>query len=132
MYKGFTNFVIGQALSALKRGIITSRKDVLIVKNKFTLSLLILLYRKGFIEGFELMNDSYFKVSLKYWQGRPLIKDFNIVSKPSKRVFIDVVGIRKRLSSGRLSIFSTSRGLLTSIECLYLNVGGEILFEIIL
>lgn len=131
MKLGSTNFSVGQIVSVLKRGIITSRKEVLVVKNKFTFSLLILLYRKGFIEGFELLNDFQYRVFLKYWQGKSLIKDFHIISKPSKRIFLDVTGIRQRLMSGRLSIFSTSYGFLTSIECLYLNVGGEILFEIV-
>lgn len=128
---GSTNFIVGQILSVLKRGIITSRKEVLVVKSKFTFSLLLLLYRKGFIEGFELLNNFQYRVFLKYWQGKSLIKDLYVVSKPSKRVYLDVVAIRQRLMSGRLSIFSTSHGFLTSIECLYLNVGGEILFEII-
>jgi small subunit ribosomal protein S8 len=131
MRTGSTNFVVGQTLSVLKRGIITSRKDVLLVKSKFNFSLLILLYRKGFIEGFELLNSFQYRVCLKYWQGKSLIKDLRIISKPSRRVFLDVVGIKNRLMSGRLSVFSTSQGFLTSIECLYLNIGGEILFEII-
>jgi len=90
------------------------------------------LYRKGFIEGFYLHDKEFYSVKLKYWQGRSLIRDFKIISKPSRRFYLGTGLIKNRLMSGRLSVFSTSLGLLTSIECLYLNVGGEILFEIIL
>jgi len=129
---GYTNFAVGNILSALKRGIITSRKEILVGKTKSATAILSLFYRKGFIEGFELVSPSVYKVHLKYWNGQALIKNFRIISKPSKRVHLSVLAIKKRLMSGKLSVFSTSRGLLTSVECLYLNIGGEILFEIIL
>lgn len=130
MHNNYSGFVLGQSLSLLKRGIITSRKEVFLLKSHLTTAILVLFYRKGFIQGFELIDNSHYKVILKYWNGQSLIKGFQIISRPSKRVFLNVTTIKKRLKTGHLSIFSTSQGLLTSIECLYLNIGGEILFEI--
>lgn len=128
---GHSNFGVGQVLSSLQRGINAYRKNVFVVRTKFSLSILLFLYKRGLIEGFQVYDVSRFLVFLRFWRGISIVKNFIIISKPSKRIFYNSWQIRRRFLKRKIVVVSTNLGLMSSIECLNLKIGGEILFEIV-
>lgn len=102
-----------------------------------TLRLLEMFDEIGLIRGYHILpEENKIKVFLRYVTG-----SFNIffkitqVSKPSKRVFVDIMHLikLKELESGNnIYIISTPRGIMFDSECLIHNLGGEVLLRIVL
>jgi len=76
-------------------------------------------------------------VFLKYNNNNPVLKKLRIISIPSKRVYVSYETIVKNLVRSGVFVVSTSAMGLVSTEnylqhdSKFLNVGGELLFQII-
>jgi ribosomal protein S8 len=101
-----------------------------------TLRLLQMFEEVGIIRGYHIMPlENKIKVVLRYVTG-----SFNIffkikqVSKPHKRIFVDIMHLIKLKEQGGNNIFiiSTPNGIMFDSECLLNNVGGEVLIKIII
>ena len=71
-----------------------------------------------------------FSIELKYYDGQPVIRSIERVSKPGRRVYSgskDLPTIRNGLG---ITIVSTPRGVLSDAEARSQNVGGEVLAEV--
>jgi small subunit ribosomal protein S8 len=85
---------------------------------------------EGYIRGYEKVEDSQhpeLEISLKYYEGIPVIRDLKRISKPGRRVYVgikDVPSVRQGLG---VSIVSTSRGVMSDANARTANVGGEVL-----
>lgn len=126
----YTNFILGLILSRLKYAYKSNRGYVNIPNSRYVLSVIDFLFNKGFIKHYTLIPTGELIVYLQYYEGRCLFNNFKIVSKPSKRVYMSYTAIRSNLLKRRLVVVSTTRGLMTSLECVSLKLGGEILFEL--
>ncbi|MEO9629142.1 MAG: 30S ribosomal protein S8, partial [Sulfitobacter sp.] len=66
-------------------------------------------------------------ISLKYYEGEPVIRELKRVSKPGRRVYMavnDIPVVRQGLG---VSIVSTSKGVMSDASARSANVGGEVL-----
>jgi len=70
------------------------------------------------------------EIGLVYNGGKPKIKDVERISKPSKRVYIGVKGIKSVREGHGALILSTPKGILSDKEAKKEQVGGEALFKI--
>jgi len=76
-------------------------------------------------------------VFLKYRDNSPVLKKLRIISVPSKRVYVSYDTIIKNLVRSGIFVLSTSTlGIVSTDNYLqhdskFLNVGGELLFQII-
>jgi small subunit ribosomal protein S8 len=67
------------------------------------------------------------EISLKYYDGTPVIREVKRVSKPGRRVYLgmkDIPTVRQGLG---VSIVSTSRGVMSDASARAKNIGGEVL-----
>ena len=67
------------------------------------------------------------EISLKYYDGDPVIREVKRVSKPGRRVYIgvnDIPSVRQGLG---VSIVSTPQGVMSDAKARAANVGGEVL-----
>jgi small subunit ribosomal protein S8 len=67
------------------------------------------------------------EISLKYYDGTPVIREVKRVSKPGRRVYLgmkDIPVVRQGLG---VSIVSTSMGVMSDANARAKNVGGEVL-----
>jgi small subunit ribosomal protein S8 len=67
------------------------------------------------------------EISLKYFDGEPVIKELKRVSKPGRRVYSassDIPTVRQGLG---ISIVSTPQGVMSDAQARAANVGGEVL-----
>ncbi len=86
---------------------------------------------EGYIRGYEKITDengfSLLEISLKYYEGTPVIRELKRVSKPGRRVYMgskDIPTVRQGLG---LSIVSTPKGVMSDANARSNNVGGEII-----
>ena len=89
---------------------------------------------EGYIRGFEETkgDDGHpaIEISLKYYEGEPVIRELKRVSKPGRRVYMSVNDIPSVRQGLGVSIVSTSRGVMSDANARSQNVGGEVLCTI--
>jgi small subunit ribosomal protein S8 len=85
------------------------------------------LWDEGYILGYTLISPAKLKIFLKYKSGKSVIKNIQIISKPSLRVYYSVKKLKK------LDIFlilTINKGFITIDECKKLNIGGEPIIKV--
>ena len=75
-------------------------------------------------------NKTSLKVSLKYYEGDPVIKEIKRISKPGRRVYSRATSIPKVMNGLGLAIISTPKGVMSDVEARKQNVGGEIICRV--
>ncbi|KAB8229346.1 hypothetical protein ETB97_009182 [Aspergillus alliaceus] len=82
-------------------------------------------------------------LGLKYWQSDPVLGNMSMVSKPKRRITIDVTGLRQVIrgeksgyveglrSPGESLYLSTDRGIMEARECVEKQVGGLVLCRVL-
>jgi small subunit ribosomal protein S8 len=86
---------------------------------------------EGYIRGYEEITGAdghpAIEISLKYFDGTPVIRDLKRVSTPGRRVYMGVKEIPSVRQGLGISIVSTSRGVMSDAAARNANVGGEVL-----
>ena len=99
------------------------RKDVLDV-----------LQAEGYIRGYSTVDfdngRSEFEIELKYYDGEPVIREIERVSRPGRRVYASVKNIPRVGNGLGVSILSTPKGVMSDAEARDQNVGGEVLCRV--
>jgi len=125
----FTNHhvsdIVTRVKNAAQRGHATvSVPNVRVVKN-----VLNILEQEGYIESFEA-KELEVVVTLKYDNKTSVISKFEIVSKPSKRVYKKAGDIPSYYNGLGVTILSTSKGVLSDSQAIEAGVGGEVLCQV--
>ena len=81
-------------------------------------------------------------LGMKYWQSEPVLEKMEMVSKPTRRITMDVEGL-KRITLGKPSGYvkgltrpgeclfvSTDQGIMESRECVERKIGGLLLCKV--
>ena len=86
---------------------------------------------EGYIRGYESGTDGRghptLEISLKYFEGTPVIRELKRVSKPGRRVYMGVKDIPTVRQGLGVSIVSTPKGVMSDANARSNNVGGEVL-----
>ena len=69
-------------------------------------------------------------ISLRYYEGRPVISQIDRVSRPSLRVYRSSDNVSKVIGGLGISIVSTSRGVMSDHQARSLGQGGEVLCSV--
>jgi small subunit ribosomal protein S8 len=92
------------------------------------------LKQEGFIRGYAEVafegGKSEFEIELKYFDGKPVIKNISRVSKPGRRVYSSVKDLPTVANGLGVAILSTPKGVMSDTEARQENVGGEILCNV--
>lgn len=121
---------IADMLTRIRNGQSARKLQVTMPESKQRVALAAVLEREGYIEGFERVAGEglkSFTITLKYFEGRPVIEDLRRVSRPGLRVYRAKDHIPKVRGGLGVAVLSTSRGVLTDREARQQGVGGEIL-----
>jgi small subunit ribosomal protein S8 len=79
---------------------------------------------------FSAKADKTFTAKIIYKQGKPLIMDLKLISKPGLRIYMGVAEVESKKGPS-IFLLSTPRGIITSKEVKKLRVGGEVIAEIL-
>ena len=89
------------------------------------------LQHEGFIRGFTTVQQGSGKaeieIELKYFDGAPVIRELQRVSKPGRLVYASVETLPTVFNGMGISILSTPKGVMSDADARTQNVGGEVL-----
>ena len=71
-----------------------------------------------------------FSIELKYYDGQPVIRSIERVSKPGRRVYASVDAMPRVADGLGITILSTPQGVMADHEAREKNVGGEVLCQV--
>jgi small subunit ribosomal protein S8 len=71
-----------------------------------------------------------FDIELKYFDGQPVIKTIQRVSKPGRRVYVSVDNMPRVANGLGVTIVSTPMGVMADYMARESNVGGEVLCKV--
>jgi small subunit ribosomal protein S8 len=95
---------------------------------------LAVLPSEGYIRGYSTVDfdngRSEFEIELKYYDGEPVIREIERVSRPGRRVYVSVKTIPRVANGLGVSIMSTPKGVMSDAEARDQNVGGEVLCRV--
>ena len=125
---------VGDMFSRIRNGQLRSLNSVIIPSSKFRKNILEILKTEGYIKDFFIEksenNKVSLKISLKYYEGDPVIKEIKRISKPGRRVYSRAASIPKVMNGLGLAILSTPKGVMSDVEARKNNVGGEIICRV--
>ncbi|MBS8226847.1 30S ribosomal protein S8 [Vannielia litorea] len=124
------NDPLGDMLTRIRNAQMRGKSTVRTPASKLRAWVLDVLADEGYIRGYEPVADSKhpeIEISLKYYEGTPVIRDLKRVSKPGRRVYMGVNDIPQVRQGLGVSIVSTSRGVMSDAAARSANVGGEVL-----
>jgi small subunit ribosomal protein S8 len=88
------------------------------------------LKSEGYIRGYAVVEREGFseiEIELKYFDGEPVIREIERVSKPGRRVYTSVRNLPRINNGLGVAIVSTPKGVMADHDARDANVGGEIL-----
>ena len=89
------------------------------------------LKTEGFIRGYATVahegEKPEIEIELKYFDGAPVIKEIERVSKPGRRVYASVRNLPRIHNGLGVAILSTPKGVMADHAARENNVGGEVL-----
>ncbi|MDA3859553.1 MAG: 30S ribosomal protein S8 [Roseovarius sp.] len=125
------NDPIGDMLTRIRNSQMRGKSTVSVPASKMRVRVLDVLQSEGYICGYEMSTgkDGHpaIEVSLKYFEGTPVIREMKRVSKPGRRVYLGVEDIPQVRQGLGVSIVSTSKGVMSDASARAANVGGEVL-----
>jgi small subunit ribosomal protein S8 len=125
------NDPIGDMLTRIRNSQMRGKSTVLTPAFKLCAWVLDVLADEGYIRGYEATTGSdghpAIEISLKYFDGEPVIREVKRVSKPGRRVYMGVSDIPQVRQGLGVSIVSTPKGVMSDANARAANVGGEVL-----
>lgn len=124
------NDPIADMLTRIRNSSLRGKSTVSTPASKLRAWVLDVLADEGYIRGYDKVADSKhpeLEISLKYFEGTPVIREVKRVSKPGRRVYMSVKDIPSVRQGLGVSIVSTSRGVMSDAAARNANVGGEVL-----
>ena len=118
--------MIARVKNAQSRG----HKEVLLDSSKIKLGICKVLESEGYIKKVELVWEQpkqEIKITLKYFEDLPVIKEFDRASKPGLRKYFSFDQIPPVKGGLGTAIMTTSKGLITSDQAKKEKVGGELI-----
>ena len=128
------NDPIGDLLSRIRNAQMRKKSKVSTPGSRLRANLLDVLKTEGYIRGYTTVEHkdgrSEFEIELKYFDGAPVIREIERVSKPGRRVYVSVKTLPRVNNGLGISILSTPKGIMADHAARDANVGGEILFTV--
>ena len=125
---------VADLLTRIRNGQKAKKTSVIAPGSNIRENVLGVLAREGYIRGFERYSIrtgiDEIKIELKYYEGEPVIREINRISRPGCRVYSKIKDLPKVYNGLGISILSTPRGVLSDAEAREANVGGEVLCQV--
>ena len=125
------NDPLGDMLTRIRNAQQRSKPKVSTPGSKLRESVLEVLKTEGYIRGYAAVEHSSgrneLEIELKYFDGQPVIREIDRVSKPGRRVYVAVRNLPRINNGLGIAILSTPKGVMADHAARDANVGGEIL-----
>jgi small subunit ribosomal protein S8 len=124
------NDPLGDLLTRIRNAQMRNKSKVSSPNSRLRESVLEVLKTEGYIRGYAVVEKdgrSEIEIELKYFDGEPVIREIERVSKPGRRVYTSVKNMPRINNGLGVTIVSTPKGVMADHEARDANVGGEIL-----
>jgi small subunit ribosomal protein S8 len=125
------NDPIGDLLTRIRNAQMRNKSKVSTPGSKMRARVLEVLKNEGYIRDYSSVEHkdgrSEFEIELKYFDGAPVIREIERVSKPGRRVYASVKALPRINNGLGVAILSTPKGVMADHDARDQNVGGEIL-----
>jgi len=124
------NDPLGDMLTRIRNAQMRGKSTVRTPGSKLRAWVLDVLQAEGYIRGYERVTEGsheVLEISLKYFDGTPVIRELARVSKPGRRVYAGAREIPQVRNGLGVSIVSTPRGVMSDAAARNANIGGEVL-----
>ena len=122
---------IGDLITRIRNAQARTKSKVSTPGSKLRRSVLEVLKSEGYIRDYATVEHSdgrsEFEIELKYFDGEPVIREIERVSKPGRRVYVSVKNLPRINNGLGVAIVSTPKGVMADHAARDANVGGEIL-----
>jgi small subunit ribosomal protein S8 len=124
------NDPLGDLLTRIRNAQLRNKSKVTSPNSRLRISVLDVLKSEGYIRGYaevEREGRSEVEIELKYFDGEPVIREIERISKPGRRVYTSVKNLPRINNGLGVAIVSTPKGVMADHDARDANVGGEIL-----
>ena len=122
---------VGDMLARIRNAQTRGRSTVRTPGSKLRRWVLDVMAREGYIRGYEVVETekgfTEFEISLKYFDGTPVIRELRRISRPGRRVYAKVDKLPSVRQGFGIAIVSTPQGVMSDSDARQRNVGGEVL-----
>ena len=128
------NDPLGDMLTRIRNAQMRRKSKVSTPGSRLRAHVLDVLKDEGYIRGYsstEFGNGrTEFEIELKYFEGEPVIREIQRVSKPGRRVYAAVDAMPRVANGLGITIVSTPKGVMADHSAREQNVGGEVLCRV--
>jgi small subunit ribosomal protein S8 len=127
------NDPLGDLLTRIRNAQMRNKSKVTSPSSRLRESVLEVLKSEGYIRGYAVVERdgrAELEVELKYFDGEPVIRELERISKPGRRVYTSVRNLPRINNGLGVAIVSTPKGVMADHDARDANVGGEILFTV--
>jgi small subunit ribosomal protein S8 len=125
---------IGDLITRIRNAQARNKSKVSTPGSSLRVRVLDVLKSEGYIRGYASVQHSdgrsELEIELKYFDGSPVIREIERVSKPGRRVYASVKNLPGINNGLGVAVVSTPKGVMADHEARDANVGGEILFTV--
>jgi small subunit ribosomal protein S8 len=124
---------LGDMLTRIRNAQLRGLQKTQCPASKLRARVLEVLQSEGYIRGYlevEKAGKRDLEIELKYFDGRPVIRDIERVSTPGRRVYSAVKDLKPIRNGLGISILSTPKGVMSDAAARDANVGGEVLCQV--
>ncbi len=125
------NDPLGDMLARIRNAQMRGKSAVRSPASRLRVWVLDVLKDEGYIRGYEKVTGAdghpELDISLKYYEGTPVIRELKRVSTPGRRVYMGVKDLPSVRQGLGVSIVSTPKGVMSDAAARAAQVGGEVL-----
>ena len=123
---------IADLLTRIRNGQSAGKVDVSMPSSKAKVAIVEVMKNEGYVAEHSVSDDAkpVLTVTLKYFEGRPVIDELKRVSRPGLRIYKGNNELPKVLNGLGVAIVSTSSGVMTDSQARTAGHGGEVLCTI--
>ena len=120
---------ISDLLTRIRNAQMAGHETVTLPASKTKLAILKVLVDEGFLGNYEVLEGAKpeIQVGLKYFQGEPVIREIDRVSRPGLRIYKKCSELPSVRGGLGISIISTDHGVVSDRQARENGVGGEVL-----
>ncbi len=123
---------IADMLTRIRNAQMSRKTEVTMPSSKLKAAIADVMKEEGFIADYSVNTEKKpeITVTLKYFEGRPVIEKLKRVSRPGLRIFKNKDELPKVLNGLGVAIISTSAGVMTDRAARAAGHGGEVICTI--
>jgi len=121
---------IADLLTRIRNGLGARQRRVDVPVSKIKIEITRILKENHFIHDYKVLDDGrhgVLRVYLKYFEGKPVIRSLQRVSRPGLRVYKGARDLPRVRGGLGIAIMTTPQGVMSDKQARSQNVGGEVM-----